>query len=1382
MNPRFSIKKGARASRPLRYHKPAGETPTLPYSTRTRTGRPLRYHKPAGETPTLPYSTRMRVGRPLRYHQPAGGTPTLLYSTRTLPYSTPALPWMAFRGVSSTSRGVALVMVLTIVVLVAVASVAFFAAISLERQSSAAYANSGEARIAADSAVNLVMGQIREATEKPNVVWTSQPGLLRTFSASGTPKDVYKLYSSFPMRMSASAFNPADDVSTNFPSTATVDLNRPTSSRVGGTNRLTFPILDPRASGKVEGFDISNWSHNGTSSLPMPVAWMYVAKNGNLTTWDNLDPDNPPIARIAFWTDDETSKININTASEGNFWDIPRTATGMQTWVNDGIRGAKSCYSLAVSQPAQREYQSYPGHPATTSLSPVLWKYFQAIAPSMNRSNRGPGSFPETLYSMLPRTSGNGSMGGTVELSYGNPSLPAKTERLYSSVDELAFDPPSAGSSNRTANSWFPRDTIEQTRFFLTAYNRAPELNLFNLPRVTIWPVHRDTGTTRRTPFDNLIAFASTINDLPFYFQRFDPNSTTNDYNGIARNQTLYSYLQNLTARPIPGFGSGTFQAKYSQDRDQILTEILDYVRCTNVNDTSSADPAFQTYALSGKVAWVAGEGRNNTVTLPGTAQVLPLHIGSTSGFGRVPTINRVLFHLAAARDVELTDGNGTLTGEKDRELEAALYFESFVATQGYPILHPDFEIRVTGSFSLSTNGSSGNITTLPMSFTGSNVVTGYANWGIGGYQGYFANTFTYTDGTIVPNVYQKPKALNDALPARNYPFVVQGLRLPLKTPATPDTPPQDITVTGGTLTVQLAAKNGGPVFQTFQLTLPSFTTTMPKVAVIPENKPGPIPGYLPLVPSGIQARFGQFVPGWGWLGLWNYRQLSSRLPDATSSSPQMTYKPQTYSMYLFREEDVVRSLEPIAPDVLGDLRVVAASPTTNTLEAMPGAGGTSQRVFSAMSTISEAQLLGQYAHWYSGWNGLTGGNFSLNDNQSWGRLVKDNDWQGPSSQSNNPEYMSASVVPAAYNGVLNHDGAAGDFDTGVGSSPDGPYVNKSDEGSVPAPGMQPPYVRTQNGAMPPGQTFSSPSRQLPSAVAFGSLPSGVKAGHPWQTLLFNPVPASLYGATNPGTAHAGSASPPDHLLLDLFHMPVVEPYAISEPFSTAGKVNMNYEIIPFTGIERSTALHGALYPVRVTAIRSSTNRSLLSYKDWAAPVRLTYRYPVNVPETLKSFQDRFADNTNGHVFKSASEICEIPLVPSNDTSANATIPLIGDPYGYSGTITRATLGDFWKANRVTGDNLREQPYNVLYPRLTTRSNTFTVHVWVQTLKKLPGTNPTQWVEGKDRVTAEYRGSYLIERYLNPAEAGIPDYASNPTGNLNTFYRFRIISAKQFDP
>ena len=42
--------------------------------------------------------------------------------------------------------------------------------------------------------------------------------------------------------------------------------------------------------------------------------------------------------------------------------------------------------------------------------------------------------------------------------------------------------------------------------------------------------------------------------------------------------------------------------------------------------------------------------------------------------------------------------------------------------------------------------------------------------------------------------------------------------------------------------------------------------------------------------------------------------------------------------------------------------------------------------------------------------------------------------------------------------------------------------------------------------------------------------------------------------------------------------MPVLEPYAISEPLSTAGKVNLNYPIAPFGYVSLGSGASGAVY------------------------------------------------------------------------------------------------------------------------------------------------------------------------------------------------------------
>jgi len=366
-------------------------------------------------------------------------------------------------------------------------------------------------------------------------------------------------------------------------------------------------------------------------------------------------------------------------------------------------------------------------------------------------------------------------------------------------------------------------------------------------------------------------------------------------------------------------------------------------------------------------------------------------------------------------------------------------------------------------------------------------------------------------------------------------------------------------------------------------------------------------------------------------------------------------------------------------------------------------------------------------------------------------------------------------------NGVTNSLGAPGDYDVGIGTDPNGPYINKPDDGNASAPGEgRVPYIYYTQYLIPPGETFSSPSRQISSPVMFGSLPTGVKAGHPWQTLLFCPNPAAHYGPT--AAPHPGLAAPRDHLLLDLFHMPVVEPYAISEPFSTAGKVNMNAQLIPFTGIERSTALHGVLQSVKITAFNNGTS-GIRHYKksggsgagNKGSAYLCTLRYPIDIPQTLRSFETRY--QSAGKVFLTPSEICDIPLVP--DVTTPPPDPTYPYPWPDATPVTLENLDAFWEFHRITGDNQRENPYSLLYPRLTTRSNTYTVHLCVETLQKRRGGDPARWEEGKDRVTSRFRGAYLIERYMDPADP-IPDYVQDPDAAApDAFYKFRVIHIKE---
>jgi uncharacterized protein (TIGR02600 family) len=309
----------------------------------------------------------------------------------------------------------------------------------------------------------------------------------------------------------------------------------------------------------------------------------------------------------------------------------------------------------------------------------------------------------------------------------------------------------------------------------------------------------------------------------------------------------------------------------------------------------------------------------------------------------------------------------------------------------------------------------------------------------------------------------------------------------------------------------------------------------------------------------------------------------------------------------------------------------------------------------------------------------------------------------------------------------------------------------------------------------------------------FGSLlaprlPNWAQNG--WTTLLFRPTDPNDPLDKHPGFIN----SPPDHLWLDLFNMPVVEPYAISEPFSTAGKVNLNYPIMPFGYIKRSTALRAALHPLRVAAIPESMTRQSGGATELRYKVALNnenVRYLVDRDQTLRAFDDFFAYfqfNKNDGFFKSASQICERYLYPKGTLFGGATV-------SYSPGETQ--IKEFWRRSKVTGDNLREKPYSDLYSRITTKSNTYTIHYRVQTLRQRPYTGPAggegayyrTWDESRDQVLSEFRGHTTIERYLDPEDPRFqPNYSPQEDrinaeqDSLERAYRFRIIYNKRFSP
>lgn len=568
--------------------------------------------------------------------------------------------------------GMALVLVMCLLVLLACLFMGYFSSITAERLSARNFAATNDTRQLADSAVNIVMAQIVDATtRRPDDAWTSQPGLIRTFDDSGGAVAAYKLYSSDKMVVSGN-FNARAAVAQEVPSdwesrrAEFIDLNAPSKR----AKPWRYPIVDPAAANQVEGFSLDpKWS------VAMTVRWIYVLRDGQLATpvavskaqvkVSAASEENPVVGRIAFWTDDESCKVNINTASEGVFWDAPRTQS-------------QADQTLDTCQPQAYEYSRFPGHPATVCLS--------AVWPSLVGSGQPRN---ESIYALTPRVAAGGSREGTVALAQ-QASVPDDKDRLFASLDEIYYSP------QRTASAALSADEVDRARFFVTPVSRSPELNLFNRPRVSLWPVPYTVA--KRTSLDALMALCSTVpgaNNTQLYFTRQEARSQTLDYTGDANNGKLYQYLQQLTAKPVPGFGGDTLESKYggAAGRDQILTEIFDFVRCVNLSDPSAA------------------ASDQFTTKTPG--QVLPITIGSTRGLGRFPTLAEVAVQFYA----QSVDSKG-----QTNKMGAVLLLSLFNPAQGYrTISKPDYVLSVATKKAfqidgVSTYSFSGDIKTVSLS------------------------------------------------------------------------------------------------------------------------------------------------------------------------------------------------------------------------------------------------------------------------------------------------------------------------------------------------------------------------------------------------------------------------------------------------------------------------------------------------------------------------------------------------------------------------------------------------------------------------------------------------------------------------------------------
>lgn len=594
---------------------------------------------------------------------------------------------------SKDRQGVALLTVLTVMALTTILVLTFFSLATSEHRASSTYSHGLQAQQVAEQAVNMVIAQIREATTvDTKKLWTSQPGAIRVFEDSADTGVLYKLYSDDNM-VDASGMEASrdfsdladwDDRPEHF-----VDLNEP----VIRGEKVYYPIVNPSAAdfprwpkalngktegvegfsytvGDVPGGDFGNEAAGIAKAsgghLAMPARWLYQTEDGSIGVLNdgmeflpmyggqNASETNRIVARFAFWADDETSKLNLNTHAGGLAWDIPKA-------------GGELDMNMGKFQPAQKEWQRYPGHPATTHLIP-------ALAPGVIDIVNDRDAM-EMLFKIVPRVVGGGSESGTRLINTRDPKeangLDPDTEPLFPSVDDMVM------RSDRTPHE-FPDSSgaplppselseyLERAKFFLTTSSRAPEVNPLNLPKIAMWPIYnRERGDPEYsrylTAFDQLIHYCSIVGangneDFDFIFRREQADSATHDYDSIQRNQQLLSYLEWILKQRVPGYGQ-SFQQKYGSEQvSQTLALIFDYIRSSNLHDDTI-------YGENFEQAFVENNTDNHsTFTNPrdrvepgfghkGHGQVTPIQIGDVKGLGRFYSLASAGVHVAAVAE-----------------------------------------------------------------------------------------------------------------------------------------------------------------------------------------------------------------------------------------------------------------------------------------------------------------------------------------------------------------------------------------------------------------------------------------------------------------------------------------------------------------------------------------------------------------------------------------------------------------------------------------------------------------------------------------------------------------------------------------------------------
>ncbi|WP_038164400.1 hypothetical protein [Verrucomicrobium sp. BvORR106] len=456
---------------------------------------------------------------------------------------------------SGQRRGAALIMTIIVLSLITVMVLGFADLVRNETITSSSHKDRGRAQFFATMGVDMVQGILQKETADPARSWASKPGALivPADTVADPAADPTKLVRQVDLHSGHPSSTPP-----TLPMLAPANLNIETlSDQNPRTHLITDQAADP--------------ANPTAGTVKLGLKWVYVRQNGGLDDAESPvlnNKTNPLVGRFAYWADDESSKINLNTA-----------------WKRNPIGG---------SQPPTTAKNSFsPSHPTSVNLAAL-----NGFTPEM----------ADQLHAAI--TPGH---------SYMDMDTSGETNRFFNSTFEARV----LGPGFVTA--------LNASKFETTHYNHDPDTTFFNEPRIVLTTQKKHSRGRPFLDILKNPGTDTTLGDDPGYIRKkASPYNTATSAETIDRTkldnvlQKLIGYLER-TDWPMTS-GKRSLQDKYFAGNKtrlaQLALGIIEYVRCAE-SDKPFVEP-IRLFYVNGKYELVTtGNYTGNDDTFKGNARGL---------------------------------------------------------------------------------------------------------------------------------------------------------------------------------------------------------------------------------------------------------------------------------------------------------------------------------------------------------------------------------------------------------------------------------------------------------------------------------------------------------------------------------------------------------------------------------------------------------------------------------------------------------------------------------------------------------------------------------------------------------------------------------------